>query len=379
MKFIAPLFALLFLAAPAKAGFVLNGQGPSGVYSLFRITPNGAMTNPTAIIGPSGSGFDASHVYWPSAVLVGSTLRVYASAQDASGNISLGLWTSTNGINFTRVGQVLAPISGEGQIGGAHVLYDAADSVAPYKMWFGTNYGTRPVVIKYATSTDGVIWTRQGTVITASQPYETSGFQLDFVCYDAASSLWRMWYDATGDSGATFQAIEATASSPGGPWTKVGPVLSPVGGSAYTVSSTVTPGSRYLRLNTTSGLNVGGVYVLGNGTVSERVVIEAVLDGDEASIKDAMVSSGSNFTLRPVDMKKVAMSSFWRDSNGVGRAVFTGWGAGSGALMEYAFEGYQSGGAFVRDFAAPARFKPTGPGSLYSFENPSLIKSGPEC
>lgn len=378
-KMLTAALALLgFATAPARADYVLNGQGANGYYQVYRVTDDGALTNPTVIVSPSGSGFDATNIYWPSAVNVGGAIYVYATGQDASGNQSIGLWTSANGINFTRVGQVLAPIVGETQIGAAHVIYDPSDSAAPFKMWFGTNtnaYG-RPSEIKYATSANGVNWTRQATVLTASQSYETQGFQLDYVCRD--SGAWRMFYSATSDPANSFQAVEANSPTPGGAFIKRGVVFAP-GGSTHTVLSTVVPGNRYLRLNSTAGLQAGGVYVLSNGLVSERVVIERVIDGDEASIEDAMVSSGSGFQLRSTDYRKVGISVFYRDA-GLGRFLATGWGAfATSPLHEYVIEGSESGGTFVRDYSAPNRFRPPGPGSLYSFENPSPITTGPDC
>jgi hypothetical protein len=372
------LLAAVLGAAPAAAGdVVLNGRGASGPYRVFRVDGEGAFTNPTSIISPAG-GFDAASVYWPSAVRVGDDVLVYATAQDGSGNLTLGLWVSEDGGAFARVGQVLTPIAGEGQIGSAHVIFDPADEAAPFKMWFGTNYGPRATVIKYATSEDGLAWTRQASVIEASEGYESEGFQLDTVCYDATAETWRMFYAASDDAANVFRAIEATADAPDGPWTKRGVVFAP-GGSAHAVLSTVTPGSRYLLLDGAEGLAPGGVYVLSNGTASERVVIETVLDDDEASIRDAMVSSGTGFGLRSAHYRKAGVSTYWRDAQGQGRALLTGWGAFTSGLQEYVFEGGETEEGFAVDLAAPARWKPTGPGSLYSFENPSPITSGPEC
>lgn len=374
---IALACALVLAVAPARADFVLNGQGANGVYQVYRVDDDGGYTNPTLILSPGSAGLGAAQVYWPSAVNVDGELNVYATALDNAGAMTLGLWRSTNGITFAPVAHVLTPQTGEGRIGSAHVIYDPADSAAPFKAWFGTDTLAlgRPSVIKYATSTNGVNWTRVATVLTASESYEAAGFQLGYVCRDGAT--WRLFYEATDDAANVFRAAEATAASPAGPFTKRGVVFAP-GGSAHVVLSTVMPGSRYLRLDSTAGLQAGAVYVLSNGQVSERVVIERVINGHDASIRDAMVSSGVGFELRTAHYRKVAVSTFYRDE-GVGRVLFTGWGAFPVGLSEYVFEGQEIDGAFVRDLAAPPRWKPTGPGSLYSFENPSPITSGPAC
>lgn len=369
--------AALLLIGPASAqDFVLNGQGANGFYQIYRVTKDGGFTAPTLVVSPSGSGFDSSNVYWPSAVQVGGTTYLYASGSDASGNLSLGLWIS-NGGAFQRVGQVLTAEGDEGRIGSTHVVYDPFDHVAPFKMWFGTNYGQRATAIKYATSQDGVNWTRRSVVLQASEAYETGGFQLDYVCRDLAT--WRLFYSATSDPANRFVAVEAISAGPGLLFMKRGVVFEP-GGTKHLVLSTVRPGSRYAMVDSTFGMIPGGVYVLTNGVVSERVVVETVMNGSEVSLEDAMVSAGENFELRSAHYRKTGISAFYRDDYGAGRVLFTGWGAAPlNALHEYVFEGKEVGGQFVIDPTAPNRFKPTGPGSLYSFENPSPIKSNPDC
>lgn len=376
-SFWAFLLSPFLFAGGALADYVLNGQGANGVYSVYRVDDEGGYTNPTLILPGGGAGLGAANVYWPSAISVSGVLHVYATALAASGAMTLGLWRSTDGVTFAPVGHVVTPLAGEGHIGSAHVVADPADVAAPFKMWFGTETLAlgRPAVIKYATSPDAIVWTRQAMALVASEPYEAQGFQLDYVCRDGAT--WRMFYSATDDAANVFRAVEATAANPAGPFVKRGVVFAP-GGTSHAVQSTVTPGSRYLRLDSTAGLLVGGVYALANGAVSERVVIERVLNGQDASIRDAMVSAGSGFTLRSAHYRKVGISALQR-VGGEARVLFTGWGALTSGLQEYVFEGRETGGAFVRDLAAPPRFKPTGPGSLYSFENPSPVTTGPDC
>jgi hypothetical protein len=379
MRLIA-ILAALFFALPAGAGYVLNGAGPSGVYSIFRVDDLGSPTDNARIIDPSGSGFDASHVYWPSAVKVGTDIYVYATGHDASGNLSLGLWISTNGVTFSRFGQVLAPAGDEGQIGMSHVAHDPDDKAAPFKVWYTTRYTTPPgrgTEVRYATSTDGKSWTRVGTVLTAAESGATDGVSTDYVCKDG--DTWRLLYGAGYDSPLKFRADEATSTTPGGAFTRTGTIFSP-GGIDVAVTTTLTAGTRYIPVASVSGIAAGDVLVISDGTQSkvQRIEVEKVNTTYSAVIStEPVYAVAASQRLRSVYLNKMSPSFVYRDANNDLVGHFTGWGQWPGTLSEYTFAVKRSGQTFVNE--GKQLFRPFGPGNFYSFENPSPIRTGVDC
>lgn len=366
-------------AAHARTPYVLNAQGPEGVYSIYRVDYRRGRTDTAPILSPGAAGFDAAHIYWPSAVMSDGALSIYATVQDSENRRTLGLWRGRDAASLSPVALVMTPENGETHIGAAHVVYDRTDHAAPYKMWFGVVTGTRqrPRSIVYATSSDGVAWTRRATVLTADQPYEARGFQLDYVCRDRGA--WRMFLTATDDPNNVFRAIEATARAPDGPFQKRGVVFEP-GGVTRAVLESPAPESPRLLLEGTAGLEVGRVYVLTDGAASKRVVVRRVVSDHVVLLHYpvAMAWSGP-LTLVTPHYRKVTVSAFFRDGWGRGRALLTGWGALESGMMEYVFEGVEKNGSIVPVRQAPRRFRPLPLGAHYSFENPSPVTRGPDC
>jgi hypothetical protein len=213
------LAVLVALASPlaAHGDYVLNGAGIGRVHSIYRVDDLGRPADHARIIGPSGEGFDALHVYWPSAIRVGQAIYVYATGHDKAGNLGLGLWISNDGVMFHRFGQVLAAEDDEGQIGMSHVVHDPDDAVAPFKLWYGSRYLSPPgraTEVRYATSTNGKNWIRAGTALTAAEADAPGGLQVDYVCKD--DDIWRLLYGAAYDQPLKFRADEAVASTAGG-------------------------------------------------------------------------------------------------------------------------------------------------------------------
>lgn len=364
---------------PTMAEFLLNGHGASGVYQIYRTRDDGQPTDLALVISPSGSGFDATHVFWPSGLRVGVETWVYATATDAGGVGSLGLWVS-NGGPFARHGQVLAPIGDEVEIGNAVVVPDPADADAPYKLWYATRYiGGRPREVRFATSINGRQWTRRGTVYAPSHGGSEGGLQISHVCRDT-DGTWRLFYTATDTAAATtFRAYEARAALPVGPWTYHGMIASP-GGVSRSVASALTLGTRYIPVSDVAGIEVGDVYVLGDNTPArqQRVVVVAINAKSKAVIvEDPVFVSGDGMKIRAARLNKVDPSFFWRDADGVGHFMLTAWGVFEGSASEYVVEMVETPSGLVPD--TRQRFKPFGPGHLLSYENPTFVRSGPGC
>ncbi len=179
---------------------------------------------------------DSDNVDDPSVIKVGSTYAMYyaATAEDGSGPAIFRV-TSTDGKAWTRPvpnDPVLEGTAGafdEKGVYGPDVLYQPADPAAPYKMYYsglGEVFGG----IGYATSTDGVNWTKHadaGTpvaVLDHGQPGSADAFGAGDPSVMKDGATWKMWY--TGDDSNKRRIAYAT-SPDGISWSKGGGVISP--------------------------------------------------------------------------------------------------------------------------------------------------------
>jgi hypothetical protein len=114
-----------------------------------------------------------------------------------------------------------------------------------YRMWY-TGNGTRDLRtnIGYATSPDGITWTRYGEepVLRYGTGWESHGVSAPSVLHEEGNGIWKMWY-----AGRDFRgnySIGYATSTDGTTWTKYAnnPVLSPSpGGTAADDASIVSP------------------------------------------------------------------------------------------------------------------------------------------
>lgn len=107
----------------------------------------------------------------------------------------------------------------------AKIVYESG-----YRMWYTAN-GTldQRTNIGYATSPDGITWTRYGTdpVLRYGTGWESNGISAPSVYHDVGAGLWKMWY-----AGKVWNGVYniGYATSPDGiTWTKYAgnPVLRP--------------------------------------------------------------------------------------------------------------------------------------------------------
>ncbi|MEV8378751.1 hypothetical protein AB0P21_38780 [Kribbella sp. NPDC056861] len=78
--------------------------------------------------------------------------------------------------------------------------------------------------IHYASATNpGGPWTKGGVVLTSTLPWEDRWIYNSSLLYDAGARLWKMWYTAgmiASAGGEPEYVCYATATNPAGPWTK---------------------------------------------------------------------------------------------------------------------------------------------------------------
>jgi predicted GH43/DUF377 family glycosyl hydrolase len=210
----------------------VSGTGSAATLTLpttpLPLTPDAGdpVLQPT-----SASVLDNDGVDDPALAKVGTTYYMWYSgtAEDGRGP-ALFLATSTNGTTWARANggnPVLLGTSGtfdEDGVYGADVVYDAMNSSAPFQMWYS---GRADVfgAIGYATSTDGVNWTKYPTAVVSHGP---PGSADSFAAADPTvlhdGSVWKMWY--TGDDSSKKRIAYATSSN-GVTWAKGGKVIAP--------------------------------------------------------------------------------------------------------------------------------------------------------
>lgn len=124
-----------------------------------------AVGNPLLSPGSSGA-WDDQWVYAPSVILDGSTYKMwYVSFSVASPSRKIGYATSPDGNTWTKVGTT--PVLSPGTAGS----WDASGVSFPtvikdgstYKMWYTGMNAVSDRRIGYATSPDGIAWTKYGS------------------------------------------------------------------------------------------------------------------------------------------------------------------------------------------------------------------------
>jgi predicted GH43/DUF377 family glycosyl hydrolase len=131
---------------------------------------------------------------------------------------SLALFESADGIHWSDPKIVLSPNSAtdwESDINRPSVLHRADG----YHLWY-TGQAHGKSWIGYATSPDGVVWTRQSDrpVVSAELPWEKSAVMCPNVLWDEGTKLFRMWY--SGGDQYEPDAIGYATSPDGVHWTK---------------------------------------------------------------------------------------------------------------------------------------------------------------
>jgi predicted GH43/DUF377 family glycosyl hydrolase len=176
-------------------------------------------TKPVLDLGASGE-FDNALVYVPCVIKDGSVYKMWYSASDGP-NTRTGYATSSDGVTWTKQGMVL-DLGANGEFDDAHAYgpYVIKDG-SIYKMWYSGNDGSN-VRTGYATSSDGVTWTKQGMVLDLGANGEFDDVHAYFSSVIKDGSIYKMWY--SGYTGSNVRTGYAT-SSDGVTWTKQGMVL----------------------------------------------------------------------------------------------------------------------------------------------------------
>lgn len=207
----------------------------------------------SAVLAAGGS-WDAADIAHPSVVRVGATWRCYYAGSSA-GVWSIGYATSNDLVTWSKQSQVLtASVSASstfeaGGISDPVVTYEASGTPV-FRMWYTAKDSAGVERICYATSSDGVSWTRHGLTICPSEdPYsfDEIGVRAGGAAYDASSSAWQVFYTGVDRGNAGISAgLKYTTN-----WQRVGrmyggaPGYIGAGSGAYECVPTGTPAPGY--------------------------------------------------------------------------------------------------------------------------------------
>lgn len=171
------------------------------------------------------------------------------------------------------------------------VMYDAAeaDSSRRWKMWYSGAAAATPgkESIGFAYSSDGLSWTKYGQVLAPG----TSGAIDDESCtncavYRTSSSDWTIFYGArpTTSNPAGDTIARATFSTPESTYTKQGTVISPSTAS-QALTANLAAGGTSVTVASSAGFTVGEPVVLRDSTsATEEHKVAAIPDGTHVTL-----------------------------------------------------------------------------------------------
>jgi hypothetical protein len=186
--------------------------------------------NPILDLGSSGS-WDDYNTHANSVIFDGATYHMWYTGQPDGTKGRIGYATSPDGISWTKyAGNLCLGTSGDGcvfdtgPVGAWDDTYVYSPSVffdgVTYHMWYT---GCEFIVYKigYATSPDGITWTRNPSnpVLDAGPAGSFDDLKVLYpsVLYNSATSTYHMWY--TGNN-ATNSSVGHATSMDGASWTK---------------------------------------------------------------------------------------------------------------------------------------------------------------
>jgi predicted GH43/DUF377 family glycosyl hydrolase len=191
--------------------------------------------------GPPGS-WDHHLVGFPTVVIVNDTCRMwYAGGSDEPIVAQIGYATSTDGINWTKYEN--NPVVRVGTADSWDSLWVYSPCViyneSAFTMWYTgaigdyTDYNPWEMGVGYATSTDGINWTKHASnpVFKENTPGNWDDLHVGEQTVLFHNDMFHMWYQGLNSTYASFPIGYAT-SADGISWqrSESNPVLTPSGG-----------------------------------------------------------------------------------------------------------------------------------------------------
>lgn len=191
--------------------------------------------DPILVVRPTPGGWDHAGVETPSVIRApnGKYLMYYSGDQSVSSHYwAIGLAQSNDGSTWMKVGTtpILAGskawdgpfLSGSAWVGGAcepSVVYDPVQKL--FKMWyagFGLGGDFVRYSLGYATSTDGIKWTRRAAPVLTpglSGSWDDGLISQPHVVFDPKIAGYHMFYFAASAAGIIYADVNATSSISG--------------------------------------------------------------------------------------------------------------------------------------------------------------------
>jgi len=166
----------------------------------------------TNIASGSAGAFDEREVASGAVIKDGGTYKLWYTGVNASGTYQIGYATSNDGRNWNKHGLPVLSPSASSTWDGYHVGTPAViKDGGIYKMWYNAANASGTVAsIGYATSTDGVNWTKHSSGSPVLGYGNAGTWDSLAVRYPAVVKIsdtdYRMWY--------TGQNVSSTSSAP---------------------------------------------------------------------------------------------------------------------------------------------------------------------
>ena len=182
------------------------------------------------------SAADSTKVDHPAVVRFGGRLHMWFTMGDEDSSYTIGYATSTNGKDWTRQngGQPVFGVGAKGQFDDQVVLHPAVvrDNSGKLHLWYMGNGPQQGFRLGYATSSDGIHWTRENGGDPVVEPETLSGAKGDVTeeyVYNCMVLLegetFDMWYSAgtgirSGEVVPKGNCIRHASSTDGVHWVK---------------------------------------------------------------------------------------------------------------------------------------------------------------
>ncbi|HET9324796.1 MAG TPA: hypothetical protein VFO03_13035 [Gaiellaceae bacterium] len=220
-----------------------------------KLPDNASWSARSQLLAGDGSGFDASAVGHPSVIKDGATFVLYYAGLDGSGNAKIGRATaaSANG-PFARSATPVLDVGTSGAFDAASVKDPVVvkAGAGDYRMLYTgveTLEGKTIERVGYATSTDGIAWTKRGVVLGPSLTaygYDEAGVEPAGMLVDGLTL--HVWTSGVDRSGRTRSGHATTAyPTPGSPQAGV-----PSGWATYQLGGPSTTNRDFRQISRTS-------------------------------------------------------------------------------------------------------------------------------
>jgi predicted GH43/DUF377 family glycosyl hydrolase len=165
--------------------------------------------------------WEGSQVGAPCVILEGFTYKMWYSGVDGAGFPAIGYAYSTDGLNWTKVGTVMvhggtSAWDSDG-VGGACVIFDGTN----YQMWY-TGLKNLVPAIGHATSLNGTFWTKDTLPVMVGTSSSWDAYGVAFPSVIKTGTTYQMWYTGRSNDSSLLGllAIGYATSPDGDSWTK---------------------------------------------------------------------------------------------------------------------------------------------------------------